>query len=145
MSKAISVIYKTARKHLKLSQRAIAKKMGTSDGVVSQVETGKNKTPNYEYTKFLMTQGINPFYLIGLSDEIEGELIDTVSKSEYEVLKTAFEELQEKNENLEKQVSEMVSRSEFEEVVQENQTLQKVLKMLQIEADQDGNLKKKNH
>jgi len=111
--------------------------------VVSQVETGKNKTPNYEYTKFLMTQGINPFYLIGLSDEIEGELIDTVSKSEYEVLKTAFEELQEKNENLEKQVSEMVSRSEFEEVVQENQILQKVLKMLQIEADEDGNLKKK--
>ena len=139
----IAYRYTSARKLLGLSQRKIAKKAKVSASLVAQIESGQLNNPNWTYTKYLVESGINYFYLIGLSDEIEGELIDTVSKSEYEVLQTAFEELQEKNENLEKQVSEMVSRSEFEEVLQENQTLQKVLKMLQIEADEDGNLKKK--
>jgi len=132
----IKNIYLQAREHLQISQKKVAKLAGVSSGVLTGLESGSVKNPNYKYTKYLVEQGINPFYLLGLSDEIEGDLIEMVGKKKYETLKSEYE-------NLEKQVSEMVSRSEFEEVVQENQILQKVLKMLQIEADEDGNLKKK--
>jgi len=136
-------IYFQAREHLQISQKKVAKLAGVSSGVLTGLESGSVKNPNYKYTKYLVEQGINPFYLLGLSDEIEGDLIEMVGKKKYETLKSEYENLRLENENLEKQVSEMVSRSEFEEVVQENQILQKVLKMLQIEADEDGNLKKK--
>ena len=108
MSKSIPEIYKTAREHLKLTQKEIAKKLGMSGGIISQVETGKNQTPNYFYTKFLIEQGINPYYLIGKSDEIEGRKADINTeehealKQELEDLKVAYQKLEEKQEWLEK-------------------------------------------
>ena len=108
MSKSIPEIYKTARKYLKLTQQDIADKLGMSDNIISQVETGKNQTPNYFYTKFLIEQGINPYYLIGKSDEIEGRKADInvekneALKQELEDLKVAYQKLEEKQEWLEK-------------------------------------------
>jgi len=108
MSKSIPEIYKTARKYLKLTQQDIADELGMSDNIISQVETGKNQTPNYFYTKFLIEQGINPYYLIGKSDEIEGRKADInvekneALKQELEDLKVAYQKLEEKQEWLEK-------------------------------------------
>jgi len=127
MSKSIPEIYKTARKHLKLTQKEIAKKMEMSDGIISQVETGKNQTPNYFYTKFLIEQGINPYYLIGKSDEIEGRKAD-INSEEYEALKQELEDLKLVN----------------EELKQKYQWMEGILRMLKIDPD-DNNLKKEDN
>ena len=125
--------YKKARKHLNYTQQKAAKKAGIVSSVIAKIETGQVDNPNWKYTTFLIEQGINPYFLIGASDEIEGVLVEAVTKSAYEALQADYENLKLEKENLEEQVSEMVSRSEFEEVVQENRTLQKVLKMLKID------------
>jgi len=67
----ISELYKTARKHLKISQKAIARALETSDMLISQIETGKTLIPNHEYTKYLVEHGINYYYLIGKSNQID--------------------------------------------------------------------------
>ncbi len=125
--------YKKARKYLNYTQQQAAKKAGLTDSVITKIEKGQVDSPNHKYTTFLIEQGINPYFLIGASDEIEGVLVEAVTKSAYEALQADYENLKLEKENLEEQVSEMVSRSEFEEVVQENRTLQKVLKMLKID------------
>jgi len=121
MGKSIAQLYKFARKHLKLNQKEIAEELNSSDAIISQIETGRTQSPNYEYTKFLIEQGINPYFLIGASDEVTGQkLEDFVPKAEHEKLK-----------------------AEFEDLLHEHKTLQNVLKILQIEVDEDGNVKKK--
>jgi len=125
--------FRKARELLGFSQNAIAKKIGVTHTAIQSFESGKSEKPNWYYGQCLIEHGINPFYLMGLSDEIEGDLVEAVSKLEHEALQADYEKLKLEKENLEEQVSEMVSRSEFEEVVQENQTLQKVLKMLKID------------
>jgi len=113
--------YKKARKYLHKTQNKIAELAGISSGVVTGLESGSVKNPNYQYTKYLVKQGVNPFYLLNLSDKINGEkLEDFVPKAEHEKLK-----------------------AEFEDLLHEHKTLQNVLKILQIEVDEDGNVKKK--
>ena len=133
MFKSIGERYRKARKKLGLTLRQAEHSSGIKNSAINKVELDKTASPNHKYTTFLIGQGINPYFLIGLSDEIEGVLVEAVSKLEHEALQADYENLKLEKENLEEQISEMVSRSEFEEVVQENRTLQKVLKMLKID------------
>jgi len=133
MRTKIAKAYKSARKHLSYTQKQAAKQVGISDSVITKIEKGQVNNPNWEYTKFLVEQGINYFYLIGLSDEIEGQLIETVSKSELETLKSDYEDLKEEKEALEKQVSEMIPRSEWEKLKDKIKNYESIFKMLKVE------------
>ena len=125
MGKSIGQLYKTARKHLKLSQKKIANDLNVSDVLISQIETGRTQSPNHEYTKYLVERGVNYFYLAGLSDEIEGELMEMVSKEDYKLL-------QSKNEDLQNQLTKLEGKYE---------TLRDIL---EVDVDEDGNVRKRN-
>jgi len=89
--------FKKAREFLGLSKNAAAK--------------------NFDYAIYLIENGINPYFLIGKSEEIAGQKIaGFVSEEEYEKLKKEFETLQNKYETLRE--------------------------ILQIEVDEEGNVKK---
>jgi len=82
--------FKKAREFLGLSQNAIAKKAGLTSSSIGRIELGQLDNPNWSYIQFLIEQGINPFYLVGLSDKLEGQFVDTISKSDYELLHHRF-------------------------------------------------------
>jgi len=114
--------FKKAREFLGLSQTAIAQKLGIVHNSIGRVESNNIKNPNFHYVQYLIENGINPYFLIGKSDEVVGKnLEDFVKKSEYENVKAELEDLQNKF-----------------EIVQET------LQLLQIEVDEDGNLKKRD-
>ncbi len=117
--------FKKARELLGLSQNAIAKKVGLTHSSVGNIELEKLKNPNWDYVQYLIENGINPFYLVGLSDEIKGELLETISKSEHESLQTEHEKL----------------NNEFEDLQNKYEMLQDIL---QVKVDEDGNFKKRN-
>jgi len=108
MIKSIGERYKSARKFLGMTLKDIYEQTGVSSSMISRVETEKFDNPNYQHTKFLIEQGINPYYLIGKSDEIEGRKADInvekneALKQELEDLKVAYQKLEEKQEWLEK-------------------------------------------
>jgi len=122
----ISKNYLLARKFLKLSQKKIAEKAEVSASSVAKTEKGVLK-PNWTYTKFLVSQGINYFYLIGESDQIEGQLVDCVSRERFEQLKTEKENFKNELEQLKNQVDEMVSRSDFEQLLSKYEALESLL------------------
>ncbi len=133
MNKSINERYKLARNHFKLSQKAIAKKLGVKDGLINSLETGRTNNPNFEYTKGLIELGINPYFLIGASDEIEGQLVDAISRKEYEFLASENENLKAELENLKQEMKETVSRSEFEEVTHKLEAYAEIIRMLKNE------------
>jgi len=112
--------FKEAREFLGISKNAAAQKAGLTHTAVNQFEKGKSNRANFDYATYLIKEGINPYFLIGESDQIEGKsLDDIIDKSEYEKLKTEFELLQSKYD-----------------------TLQEMMKGLKIEMDEEGNLRK---
>jgi len=115
--------FKKAREFLGfLSQNSVAKKIGLTNQSIRKIERDEIKNLNWDYVKYLIENGINPYFLIGKSDEVAGKnLEDFVKKSEYEDVKAELEDLQNKF-----------------EIVQET------LQLLQIEVDEDGNLKKRD-
>jgi len=127
MGKSIAQLYKTARRYLNLNQKDVAKALGISEVSISKVETGKTQHPNHDYTKFLVEKGINYFYLTGLSDQIEGQKIDGITRAEHETLQQNFDDL-EKN---------------YQELENRYNLLERVLQLLQIEVDEVGNVKQK--
>jgi len=127
MSKTIGLRYKTAREHLKLSKYAIKKNLKIDYSTISRIENDQADSPNWTYTKYLVESGINYFYLIGESEEIEGQKIDSVTRAEYETLQQSFD-------HLEKNYQELENRYNL---------LERVLQLLQIEIDEDGNVKQK--
>ena len=133
MSKITYKLYKNAREHLGLSQRQIAKELNVTGVLISKIETGKTHSPNHEYTRYLVGKGINYFYLIGESDEIEGQLMDFVSRKEYEFLSSENENLKAELKNLKQEMEEMVSRSEFEEVTHKLEAYAEIIRMLKNE------------
>ncbi len=121
MSKTIGLRYKTAREHLKLNKSFLKKQINIDYSTINRIENDKADSPNWTYTKYLVENGINYFYLIGVSDEIEGQNLDEfISKNKYDELKEKYEKLENKFTNIEE-----------------------MLKLLQIEVDEDGNLKKR--
>jgi len=111
----IAKAYKDARKLLNLSMRKAATLAGVTTGVVQGAESGKVSNPSWIYTKFLIEQGINPYFLIGASDEIKGQKITgLIPESEYGKLEKELETVQTKYE-----------------------TLRDLFKMLRIEIDED--------
>jgi len=121
MSKTIGLRYKTAREHLKLNKSFLKKQINIDYSTINRIENDKADSPNWTYTKYLVESGINYFYLIGVSDEIEGQKLDEfISKNKYDELKEKYEKLENKFTNIEE-----------------------MLKLLQIEVDEDGNLKKR--
>jgi len=135
--------YKKARKFFKLSQRDIADKLDVTAGIVNHAESGKTDNPNFRYTKGLIELGINPFYLIGQSEEITGQLEGIVSRVKYEELENENEELQQEISKLQKQLKNTVSNSEFEELSHKYQGLLEGLEALKLEVDENGELRKK--
>ena len=115
--------FKKAREFLGFSsQNSVAKKIGLTNQSIRKIERDEIKNLNWDYVKYLIENGINPYFLIGKSDEVAGKnLEDFVKKSEYEGVKAELEDLQNKF-----------------EIVQET------LQLLQIEVDEDGNLKKRD-
>ena len=115
--------FKKAREFLGFSsQNSVAKKIGLTNQSIRKIERDEIKNLNWDYVKYLIENGINPYFLIGKSDEVAGKnLEDFVKKSEYEDVKAELEDLQNKF-----------------EIVQET------LQLLQIEVDEDGNLKKRD-
>jgi len=122
--------YKAARKYLKLTQRKVAELVGVTHASIGKLENGEVNNPSWIYTKFLVENGINYFYLIGQSEEIKGQLVDTVSRKNYEVLQTELETLKTENEELKKQLEEMVSRAEFDQLAQKLETYAEIIQML---------------
>ncbi len=126
----LSERFKKAREFLGLSQNMIAKKLGLSNQSIGRIESNKITNPNWNYTQFLVENGINYFYLIGQSEEIKGQLVDTVSRKNYEALETELETLKTENEELKQQLEEMVSRAEFDQLAQKLETYGEIIQML---------------
>jgi len=114
--------FKKARNILGLSQKELAEKVGLNAASISRVETGDLTHPNYVHVKYLVEQGINYFYLIEKSDEIQGQKINFVSQKEYENLKRNLEELENRHQDLQEKYI----------------CLERVLKLLKIEVAEDG-------
>jgi len=129
----IQLAYKQARKYLGLSLRKAANLAGVSEGAVRGAESNKVNNINWMYTKFLIEQGINPYFLIGESDEIKGQLIHFVSRKKYELLESENENLKAELENLKQKMEETVSRSEFEEVTHKLEAYAEIIRMLKNE------------
>jgi len=126
-SKSTGKIYKNARKKLGITMRQAYERCGVDNASISKLERDLIESPNHKYTKFLISQGINPYYLIGESEEIEGQKIDGVTRAEYETLQQNFDDLQKNYQKLEDQYN----------------LLERVLQLLQIEVDQEGNVRQK--
>ena len=110
--------FKKAREHLGFTKNGIAKKAGLTHTTIGNIEKGSLKTPNWEYVEYLIENGINPYFLIGKSEEVEGQNVTgVISESEHEEVKAKLQELQTKY-----------------DIIQE---------LLQVEVDEDGNVKKK--
>jgi len=127
MSKTIGFRYKTAREYLKLSKYAIKKNLKIDYSTISRIENDLADSPNWTYTKYLVENGVNYFYLTGLSDQIEGQKVDDINPIKYETLQDNFDNLEKAYQNLETQYN----------------LLERVLQILQIEVDQEGNIKQK--
>ena len=125
--KSIGKRYKLARKHLGLKTlREAAELSGMTQTSISKVENNITESPSYKYTQFLIVQGINPYYLMEISDEIEGHI--TINLTEHEALKEDFANL----------------KNAYQELETQNTLLERMLKMLKIEVDEKGELRKKN-
>ncbi len=120
-------IFQKAREHLNRSQNEIAKEAGLTHTTINNLENGNSNKPNWVYLQFLIRKGINPYYLIGESEEIEGQKIDGVTRAEYETLQQNFDDLEKNYQKLEDQYN----------------LLERVLQLLQIEVDQEGNVRQK--
>ena len=128
--------FKKARQFLGYtSQNSIAKEVGLTNHSIRKIELNETKNLNWDYIQYLIKQGINPYFLIGESNEIEGQLIETVSKLEHETLKSDYEDLKEEKEALEKQVSEMIPRSEWEKLKDKIKNYESIFKMLKVEKE----------
>jgi len=64
MIKSIGKRYKSARKFLGMTLKEIYEQTGVSSSMISRIETEKFDSPNYKHTKFLIEQGVNPYFLI---------------------------------------------------------------------------------
>lgn len=64
---------KKARKHAGLTQIQLAKKVGTSQGAISDIENGRNKESSNLFDIAIIT-GVNPNWLIKNQGEMLGEL-----------------------------------------------------------------------
>ena len=132
-TKNISIVqerFAKAREFLGISQNAVAKKIGLTSTAIHSFESGKSERPNWDYGQYLIENGINYFYLIGQSEEIKGQLVDTVSRKNYEILQTELETLKTENEELKRQLEETVSRAEFDQLAQKLETYAEIIQML---------------
>jgi len=134
--------FKKARELLGENQSSIARKVGLTHTSIRKIENNKVKLHNPKYIQYLVGRGINYFYLTGESEEIEGQLLETVSRKIYEateaeseILKTENKELKTENEDLKKQLEERVSRAEFEQLAQKLETYaEEILRVLKKES-----------
>ncbi len=126
MSKSIGLRYKTAREHLKLNKNVLKKRINVDYTTINRIENDKADSPNWKYTKYLVEQGINYFYLIGVSDQIEGQVIDH-SREEHEAVLNRLAELETAHQELQGKYNYLV---EF-------------VQLLKIEVDENGNVMQK--
>ena len=116
--------FQKARQHLGLSQNFVAKEIGLTNTAINRFESGKSDRPNWDYGEYLVRNGVNYFYLIGASEEIEGQKLNDVTRAEYEALQNQLHGLQ-------------ISHKELQD---RYGVLERVLELLQIEVDDNGNV-----
>ncbi len=109
--------YKKARKFLGLTLKQVGKGAGISHAAIGNAERGDNPLPNYLHTKYLVENGINYYYLIGESEEMQGtiKLTDYVLREDYEDVK--------------KQLSESVPKEEYERLKIKYEGLQEMFNL----------------
>jgi len=125
--------FKKAREFLGISQNAIAKEIGISNQSIGRIESNQITNPNWLYITYLIKNGINPYFLIGVSTEVEGQKVEGINHETYETLKNELESLKTKNTKLQKEMKGMVSRSEFEEVTHKLEAYAEIIRMLKNE------------
>ncbi len=77
--------FKKAREFLGSSRNSIAKKLGLNHSSISRIESNEIQNPNWHYVEFLIKQGVNPYFLVGVSNDIHGQkTVDMISKEEHE-------------------------------------------------------------
>ena len=108
--------YKKARKFLGLTLKQVGKGAGISHTTVGHAERGRNLA-NHLHTQFLVENGINYYYLIGESEEMQGtiKLTDYVLREDYEDVK--------------KQLSESVPKEEYERLKIKYEGLQEMFNL----------------
>jgi len=126
MIKSIGKRYKSARKFLGMTLKEIYEQTGVSSSMISRIETEKFDSPNYKHTKFLIEQGVNPYFLIGKSEEITGQKAD-IAPEEYETLKNELDEL----------------KTAYQKLEDKQEMIEQMLKLLKIDIDETGNFRKK--
>jgi len=120
-------LYELARTKLNLTRNAAAVQSGIPNKTIQRIENNIAEKINPDYTEYLVRNGVNYFYLIGESEEIKGQKIDGITRAEHESLQQNFDEL-EKN---------------YQELENRYNLLERVLQLLQIEVDEQGNVKQK--
>lgn len=96
--KTFSERYKNARKKLDLTLSKISEQTGVAVSTLNATELGTPKTPCFEYTQFLISQGINFNYLVGKSSDMFSNVVEKT---------TDLDKLHEKNEVLENKVHDL--------------------------------------
>ncbi len=135
--------FKKAREFLGENQSSIARKAGLTNTSIRRIENDAVEVPNSKYIHYLIERGINYFYLMGQSEEIEGQLAGVVSRVSYEKLENEIIGLQKEISKLQRQLKNTVSTSEFEELSHKYQGLLEGLEALKLEVDENGELRKK--
>jgi len=127
MIKSIGERYKSARKFLGVTLKEIYQQTGVSSSIISRIETGKLEHPNYRHTKFLIEQGVNPYFLIGKSKEVAGQKAD-IAPEEYETLKNELDEL----------------KTAYQKLEEKQEWMEQMLKLLKIDTEELENFRQKD-
>jgi len=128
--------FRNAREFLGETVSSISRKSGLTISPIRNLEKNLTEAPSSKYIQYLTEQGINYFYLIGKSNEITGQLVDVVSRLDYEKLKS-------ENENLKNQLSDLVSLSEFQELMNKLSPDSALMQMLKNEGWGQSDVRKK--
>ncbi len=139
MLKSIGTRYREARKRLGLTLREAEELSKVTNTSINKVELDKTESPNHKYTTFLIKQGINPYFLIGETDETDGLLKDAVSKKEYEkvlqklqnsIPKTEYERILKEREEAFQKLQNSIPKAEYEKLLIKYETMQEAFKLM---------------
>lgn len=124
--------YKAARLDLGYSRYGASKESKVANLTIKRIETGNAEKVNPDYTEFLVKQGINYLYLIGLSSSIKGSsLTGVIDQEKHESVKNELY-------NVQKQLKELTNQ--FDELKIRYRTLENIL--LRKNGGNNLNLKK---
>ncbi len=116
--------FKKAREFLGSSRNSIAKKLGLNHSSISRIESNEIQNPNWHYVEFLIKHGINPYFLIGESDDIHGiKTVNMIPKEDHERILKEREEAFQKLQN-------SIPKAEYEKLLIKYETMQEAFKLM---------------